>query len=290
VKTLLLSAHLANVGVLIALATSFPLVSVTSLTLGKAQADELSYIKLVDKFDMVEEVVPSVTNEGIKVISCLATLTSLELNHCEWVDTGVGSMAALTALTRLSLVGCTDIYIPEMEELMRLLAPLTALSSLSVQCCYEVVADEEVSALGLHTSLTSLDFGGCILTDVGVTALASLTALKSLSLWRPSQPQNLTDLGVDALASLTQRTSLNLGHCRNVTDAGVTPLASLPALTSLNFKSCYKVSSEGMMPLALVLTNLTSLNLSSCNMTDVGVTALAGLSALTVSNWAIASS
>jgi hypothetical protein len=156
VKTLLLSAHVADDEVLIALAASFPLVSLTSLTLGK----------FVDKFDMVEEVVPCwrVTNEGIKAISCLTTLTSLELNHCEgvWGNTGVGLLAALPALTRLSLAGfCTDI--PEIVKVMRLLAPLTVLSSLSVQCCYDAVADEEVSALlGLHTS--SHTIRGCIFT------------------------------------------------------------------------------------------------------------------------------
>jgi hypothetical protein len=79
VKTLLLSAHVADDEVLIALAASFPLVSLTSLTLGKFDD------KFDHKFERVdEEVVPSVTDEGMKAISCLTTLTSLELNHCEW--------------------------------------------------------------------------------------------------------------------------------------------------------------------------------------------------------------
>jgi len=182
-----------------------------------------------------------------------------------------------------------------MEGLMRALAPLTALSSLSVQHCYYEISDEEVSAmLGLLTSLTILDFGGCKLTDAGVTALSLHTALKSLSLWECCKSffglPSLTDLGVATLASLTQLTSLNLGHCCSLTDAGMTPLASLTALTSLNFNSCYKVSEEGIMSLALVLTNLTSLDLFACNMTDVGVTALAGLTALTSLNLASAPS
>jgi hypothetical protein len=270
VKTLRLSAHVVNDGVLIALAASIPLISLTSLSLGK----------FVDRH-AGKHAVPSVTNEGIKAISCLTALTSLELNHCERVlgHTGVESLAALTALTWLSLAGCTNI--PRMEGLMRELSPLTLLSSLSVQYCYKTVADGEKFALGLHTSLTSLDFGGCSLTDVGVTALVSLTALKSLSLWHCGVYRHLTDLGVAALASLTQLTSLNLGHCYRLTDVGVTPLVSLTGLTSLNLHNCYEMTDEGIMALALVLTNLTSLELAFCHITVVGVTALAGLAALT---------
>jgi Leucine-rich repeat (LRR) protein len=275
IKTLLLSAHVVNDGVFIALAASFPPVSLTSLSLGRFFANRHEGKK----------VVPSVTYEGIKAIARLTTLTSLELNHCEGVrgNTGVRSLAALTALTRLSLAGCTNI--PRMEELMTPLAPLTVLSSLSVRNCYAAVAEGGVSALGLHTSLTSLDVGGCSLTDAGLIALASLTALKSLSMWQCCDEHfelHLTDLGVAALASLTQLTSLNLGHCLfGVTDVGVTPLASLTALTSLNLHGCKKMTEEGIIALAPVLTNLTSLELHYCEMSDVGVTALAGLTALT---------
>jgi hypothetical protein len=139
VKTLLLSAHVANDGVLIALAASFPLISLTSLSLWK----------FCDKYDEDKKVVPSVTSEGIKAISRLTTLTSLELNHCEglWSDRWAGSLADLTALNRLSLAGCTNIT---NAGLRRALAPLTVLSSLSVvQYCGHAVDGRGVSALGL---------------------------------------------------------------------------------------------------------------------------------------------
>jgi len=46
----------------------------------------------------------------------------------------------------------------------------------------------------------------------------------------------VTDAGVRALASLTALTSLVLGHCHKVTDAGVQALLALTALTSLDIQ------------------------------------------------------
>jgi hypothetical protein len=79
-------------------------------------------------------------------------------------------------------------------------------------------------------------------------------------LWQDGGQQLLTDLGVASLASLTQLASLNLGCCSNFTAVGVTPLASLTALTNLNVQF-RKMTEEEIGALAMVLTNLTSLNL-----------------------------
>ena len=74
-KTLLLSAHVADDEVLIALAASFPLVSLTSLTLGKFDDKFFDH-----KFERVdEEVVPSVTDEGMKALLASRTAAHIDL-------------------------------------------------------------------------------------------------------------------------------------------------------------------------------------------------------------------
>jgi hypothetical protein len=59
----------------------------------------------------------------------------------------------------------------------------------------------------------------------------------------------LTDEGMRAVSSLTALTSLDIAHCFKVTNAGVRALRSLPALTSLNIRWCPMVTAAGVQAL-----------------------------------------
>jgi F-box/leucine-rich repeat protein 14 len=56
----------------------------------------------------------------------------------------------------------------------------------------------------------------------------------------------LTDEGMRALSSCTALSTLDLGCCELVTDVGVKAVSSLPALKSLNLCGCKKVTDVGL--------------------------------------------
>ena len=52
-------------------------------------------------------VVPYVTDEGVRTLALLTTLTYLDLSYCEVVsDGGLIARSPLTALTTLNVCGC----------------------------------------------------------------------------------------------------------------------------------------------------------------------------------------
>ena len=63
----------------------------------------------------------------------------------------------------------------------------------------------------------------------GDGAVLGMTAFSQR--WTDVGVQSITDVGVAALASLTSLTSLNLFRCSAVTDAGIAALAPLTSLT-----------------------------------------------------------
>jgi hypothetical protein len=151
-----------------------------------------------------------VTNEGrVKALAKLTYLTS-SLDLTDWCDKvtneGVREMSKLTALTTLNLCGCNKVsnegIIPfgrnwpssalsplstsvsaiyaVSDEGMRALAPLTAMTDLNLSRCQRVT-NERVRALSPLTALTSLNLTLCDgVTEEDVRELAHITALTDL--------------------------------------------------------------------------------------------------------------
>jgi F-box and leucine-rich repeat protein 14 len=85
---------------------------------------------------------------------------------------------------------------------------------------------------------------------------------------------------VKDLAGISAIISLDLSENRKITDDGLEFLKGMPQLTSLNLSSC-DITNKGLVHL-LALNRLTRLNLSYCNrLTDSGLITLQKLTHLT---------
>jgi hypothetical protein len=123
--------------------------------------------------------VTALTDQGLRAVSSLASLTFLDLSRCVNItDEGVRAVSSLPALTFLDLAASkvTD------EGVRAVASSCTALESLSLLGCFKV-------------------------TDVGVRALSSLPALTSLNL---TLCNNVTAAGVQVLRSTTAAPSLHI--------------------------------------------------------------------------------
>jgi hypothetical protein len=192
---------------------------VTRLTVSWRTTDEGMWL-LVRRFPSVVSLEVKyngyyLTDEGMKAVSTLIGLTSLDLGYCDKVtDKGLLAVSSLTGLTSLNLCGC------------------------------ELVTDKGLLAVSSLTGLTSLDLCGCeLVTDEGVKAVSTLTGLTSLNLCCCNL---VTDEGMLAVSSLTGLTSLDISHCKLVTDEGLKAVSTLTGLTYLDLRYCDKVTDEGV--------------------------------------------
>jgi hypothetical protein len=117
-------------------------------------------------------------------------------------------------------------------------------------------------------------------TDEAVAALCKrMPAVTKLDLqWVSS----LTDVGLRAVAGLTALAQLNLAGCESITDEGLLDVAGVTSITHLTLIGCSKVTDQGLWTVA-GMRSLIHLDLSWCsnNITDEGLRAVAGLTALT---------
>ena len=156
----------------------------------------------------------------------LPALTFLNLHEVRSLtEDGLRAVGGLTTLTKLILRRCNVTHV-----VLRELRDLPALTHLNLNRCTQVT-DVGVRELRGLTKLTILDLGGCTqVTDVGVRELRGLTALTKLNLGLCS---HVTNAGVRELRGLTALTELNFRHCFHVTNVGLQHLTSLSALTKL---------------------------------------------------------
>ncbi len=118
------------------------------------------------------------TDQGLRAVSSLASLTFLDLSWCRNVtNEGVRAVvSSCTALKTLSLRACNKVT----DEGVRAVSSCTALKTLDLCCCYKVT-DVGVRALSSLPALTSLDLRYCFnVTAAGVQALRNTTAAPSL--------------------------------------------------------------------------------------------------------------
>jgi hypothetical protein len=178
---------------------------------------------------------PQTTDEAVgKLVRRFPTVVSLEVKStgaqtAALTDQGLRAVSSLASLTFLDLTWCRNVT----DEGVRAVSSCTALKTLNLYVC-DKVTDEGVRAVRSLPALTFLDLAGSQVTDEGVRAVASsCTALESLSLrWC----DKVTDVGVRAVSSLPALTSLNLSCCDKVTAAGVQALRSTTAAPSLHIE------------------------------------------------------
>ena len=167
--------------------------------------------------------VSTVNQNGLRELTKLKSLTSLNMDGIKVTYAGVLEIAALKTLTHLSL-NFTDVTDSGLKELAKKLTSLTTLEMRGTK-----VTDAGLKELAILTNLTTLEMGHTKVTDVGLKELAILTNLVQLRL----DGTNVTDAGLKELAPLTQLRQLHLGG-PNLTDAGLKELATLTNLTELN--------------------------------------------------------
>ena len=172
----------------------------------------------------------SVTNDGLRELSRLTGLKSLNLSHCSnLTDKGLRAVSSLTGLTSLNLRDCSKVS----NKGLQVVSSLTGLTSLNLTWC-ELVTDEGLRVVSSLTGITSLDLWACSnVTDKGMRTLSRLTRLNSLDI---SRCDKVTDPGLRVVGSLTGLTSLSIWRCDNVTRAGVEALRRVTASTNLRIQ------------------------------------------------------
>jgi bacterioferritin-associated ferredoxin len=191
---------------------------------------------------------PQTTDEAVgKLVRRFPTVVSLEVKGEYGVavltDQGLRAVSSLASLTFLDLSWCLNVTD---EGVRAVVSSCTALKTLNLFAC-DAVTDEGVRAVSSLPALTFLDLADSKVTDEGVRAVASsCTALKTLNLCHCLE---VTDEGVKAVSSCNALTSLSLDSCYAVTDVGVRALSSLPALASLDLRACGRVTAAGVQAL-----------------------------------------
>jgi hypothetical protein len=145
--------------------------------------------------------VSALTDKGLRAVSNLPALTSLNIGFCEEVtDVGMRAVSSLPALTSLDIEGCMKVT----DEGMRAVSHLPALKSLNLTYCH-LLTDETLRALSSCNTLASLNLTECKMTDEGMRAVSSLPALTFLDLWGCGY---VTAAGVQALRNTTAAPNL----------------------------------------------------------------------------------
>ena len=109
------------------------------------------------------------------------------------------------------------------------------------------------------------------LSDRGLSAVASLSALRSLIL---NGCEKITYRGLEALRGLSELRVLGLGSCPRMTDAGIETSAALLSLERLNCSCCNNITDHGLLALHChgAAPRLMTLRLAACdNITEEAI-------------------
>gem|GEM_PF-1443364 len=166
--------------------------------------------------------------------------------------------------------GPPDAVRPRRPDILRDVARLSRLRQLSL---YLPVGDADVSLLSRLRSLTSLELHAESpgLTDASLRTIGRMSNLEALSI----HDAPVADAGLTHLAALPRLKSLTLGEARTftpvanrlaVTGTGFAPLASLPSLTALEISSS-ALSGDGLKHVG-ALRHLTRLRIKGGSFSD----------------------
>ena len=235
--------------------------------------------------------VSGVSDSGLKGLSGLKELHTLNLDLTGIGDDGLRELAALDGLQRLSLGSCYQVtevglkHLSGSKNLQMLdvshtriseggwkqLAGLKGLKHLKVASLD--LSDDGMKAFAAVEQLESLDLTSYKVTNRGLKELANLKRLHTLKLFCTG----VTDAGVKELNVLKELKSLSISQAQ-VTDASLKSLSAMKNLERLSLPG-QLVTDAGMKDLA-ALKSLKHLSLSPAKFTDTGLKELAGLTQL----------
>jgi internalin A len=215
----------------------------------------------------------SLTDEDLREISTLRSLTLIFLRNCENIsDAGIASLANLSNLKDLDLTGTatTDISVAALNNLRQ----LERLSFGSTQ-----VTDAGIEQLTRLNKLQGLCLNGTQVTNKGLQeALPSMPDLDYLVL---ADTPNITGEILQTVAKLKKLSSLSLDdesrrRAQPLEDADFVHLHGLSNLKGLAINGS-NITDDGLAELIRQLPQLRSLSVSKTNITDKGLEELTSL-------------
>ena len=161
--------------------------------------------------------------------SAFRTLSALEFVSCHHLDDNdMFDLANISSIRRLGIVKCTRISDLGIAALAK--GPIHhQLQALDLSDSHRNITNTGIAALGTLTALRELNLKGCErLTDEGIVELVkSVTGIVCLNL----SDCSITDTSCRALSRQCRHLeSLNIEHCERITDQSVLCLASLTQL------------------------------------------------------------
>src|SRR5882724_5587830 len=209
-------------------------------------------------------------NQGLKEISQLAQLRSLELNvnKTSFTNDGLNHLVVLPNLEVLYIALGADVT----DSTTNNLAAISRLRDLSVATC-------DITDLGLRRlinlkHLESLNISGTRITDKGLIDLAKLKQLRALDLCQT----DITDTGLKAIGALEGLQRLDISLCNGITDLGLKHLSTLAKLTAIDLTQS-PITDRGVRSL-VALKQLESLTLVRLPITGDGLKELEPLAHL----------
>jgi Leucine-rich repeat (LRR) protein len=230
------------------------------------------------------------TDAGMAHVKNFTELRELWMEGPKVTATGLGSLAALRKLEKLTVFSCTAFNgdglapLKEMTELKELdlvycgetnakgTAYLQGLAKLK-KLRLSGVEDAALEPVGKLKALEELDLNYTRVGDEGVKHLAGMTNLRSLILIKTQ----VTDKGMNHLSTLTGLKRLSIGE-NKITDEGLQALAGMKALEDLSITDC-KITGSGFKHLS-GLTNLKGIWAGGNPLTDVALPPLKDLKKL----------
>ncbi|GAV65540.1 LRR_6 domain-containing protein [Cephalotus follicularis] len=146
-----------------------------------------------------------------------------------------------------------------------------------------LINDQVLEAVAGAHSIRVLIFNGCsLITDMGLIALSTGLASKSLKTLAMAECDRITDSGVSFLQRMCCLEVLILAECGpKVTDSGTITVARIASLKRLNLSWLINVSDFTLMAIAEGCKSLERIDLTGCELITVdGIRALRNLERL----------
>jgi Leucine-rich repeat (LRR) protein len=191
-------------------------------------------------------------------------LRSLHLESCDVSSAGMASLGQLVYLEELNLAD-TRICNTALKHLEN----LRQLEKLDVS--FTMADDYGLHYIAKAKSLKHLNLESGSFTDTGISHIARLEVLETLDLFG----SRITDKGCSIIAQMKTLKSLDISS-GEITSYGVNALTRLKELVQLSLAHNHRIS-DGSIPSLLSMTQLTSLNLSQCQLSNAALSSLGAL-------------
>ncbi len=194
------------------------------------------------------------TDDGLKSLSSLTNLRSLDLGGCNFSDAGIAELLATSSfenLETLILRDCNNLSEDVLQHVATKLPKLVELDFQYNRC----IGDASLRLVSGMKNLRTLRVTSGKITDDGVQSLTLMKTLKDVSL---HQCTSITDQAIKFLATLDLE-SLDVSACR-LTDAGVAEMSKISSLKFIGLNCCDLLTYKCLEHLA-TMTNLAEVDI-----------------------------